>query len=108
MTAYERAGIVLAMTVPCVPSGGTLLGTGWWAPALALHERLRPGPAAGPSGADPGEPFAERLADLGLSPAAIPALRAEPAAGLAARTARPAWVATAERAVAAAVPASTA
>ncbi|MBO3741459.1 type 2 lanthipeptide synthetase LanM family protein [Actinoplanes flavus] len=96
------------MTVPSIPSGGTLLGAGWWAPALALHERIRPGPAAGPSAADPAEPVTARLADLGLSPDAIPALRAEPAACLAARTIRPAWVATAERAVAAAVPASTA
>jgi type 2 lantibiotic biosynthesis protein LanM len=108
MTTDERTGIVLAMTVPSTPSGGTLLGAGWWAPALALHERIRPGRAGGPLGADPGEPFAERLADLGLSPDAMPALRAEPAAGLAARTVRPAWVATAERAVAAAVPATTA
>ncbi|GGN98300.1 hypothetical protein GCM10010112_91210 [Actinoplanes lobatus] len=108
MTAYERAGIVLAMAVPSTPTGGTLLGAGWWAPALALHERIHPGPAAGPSCADPGEPFTQRLADLGLSPDAMPALRAEPAACLAARTVRPAWVATAERAVAAAVPASVA
>ncbi|GGN45993.1 type 2 lantibiotic biosynthesis protein LanM [Actinoplanes campanulatus] len=108
MTAYERAGIVLAMAVPSTPAEGKLLGAGWWAPALALHERIRPGPAAGPSCADPGEPFTQRLADLGLNPEAVPALRAEPAADLAARTVRPAWVATAERAVAAAAPASAA
>ncbi|TDO36753.1 type 2 lantibiotic biosynthesis protein LanM [Paractinoplanes brasiliensis] len=88
MTTYERTGIVLAMT---------LLGAGWWASALALHERIHPGATPDPSSADrrPG-------------PDALAALRAEPAAGLAARVARPDWVATAERAVTAAVPATTA
>ncbi|MFV2099242.1 type 2 lanthipeptide synthetase LanM family protein [Micromonospora sp. LOL_014] len=87
-------------------SGGTLLDAEWWAPALALHERTRPGAAAVPAGLDLGDPFTARVADLGLDPDAMRTLRAEPAAALAARTTRPAWVATAERAVADAVPAT--
>lgn len=63
----------------------------WWAPALALHERVTD------NGRDPEDP-------TDVFTARAVALRAEPAATLAARVSRPAWVATVERAVLAAEP----
>jgi type 2 lantibiotic biosynthesis protein LanM len=60
----------------------------WWAPALALHERT-------------GTPTDSTH---GLDMNAVAVLRAESSEDLAARVQRPAWVATVERAVAAATP----
>jgi type 2 lantibiotic biosynthesis protein LanM len=92
---------------------------GWWARGLALHERLAgasPAPdmpgmsrrllepwlvGYGPEGAGV---FAARLADTGLDTDVLVALLAEPAQCLAARTGRPGWADTIERAVRDAVP----
>lgn len=59
----------------------------WWAPALALHERT-----------------GTTDSTHGLDMNAVAVLRAESSEDLAARVQRPAWVATVERAVAAATP----
>lgn len=112
MTGTGPAGSVAAMT----SSGGNvtiaghtepLAGQAWWARALATHERLPADQARQPVvPADPTDTAALLAADLGLDGDAVRALRAEPPATLAARVARPGWVDTAERVVAAARPAA--
>lgn len=96
-------------------SAATDLADGWWAPALALHERARnlDGPGAPPdesSRARPGrwrdrhdapgeQAFRRRLGQLGLDEAGLLRLLAEPATALAARSARPWWARTIEEVV---------
>jgi type 2 lantibiotic biosynthesis protein LanM len=107
---------------PATGHDGTALGSGWWAAALALHERpnrlvLDPaGQAADSAGRgrlrlerwraahDLGATgqFARRLCDAGLDEASLLALLAEPPVSLAARTGPPPWVDPVERAVRAA------
>lgn len=91
MTWRRVTGTVCTVTPTTPPA------TSWWAPALALHERGAPEGAD--TAAEIAEPLAARLADLGLTAAQLAALRAEPADRLAARTAVPEWVRTAERAM---------
>ncbi|MEU6075481.1 type 2 lanthipeptide synthetase LanM family protein [Micromonospora sp. NPDC047074] len=97
-----------------------VLDDGWWAPALALHERARgldrvdqPGDATsrarlnrwrdrfGPYGE---ETFKQRLSGIGLDEAGLLRLLAEPPAALAARTTRPHWARTVEEALRSASP----
>lgn len=102
---------------PARPAGATTFPTrDWWTRGLALHERLagRPRPPTGGAerarrrlagwrdGYGPGV-FGSWLADAGLDENGLLALLAESPADLAARTHRPAWVGTAERAVRATV-----
>ncbi|WP_054049247.1 type 2 lanthipeptide synthetase LanM family protein [Alloactinosynnema sp. L-07] len=92
------------------------LPPGWWAPGLALHERIRTPvtPGDGPSdprldawravhGPDGAARFAARLAEQGLDEQRLAWLLAEPPSALAARVPRPAWADTVERALIAAV-----
>ncbi|GLY24589.1 type 2 lanthipeptide synthetase LanM family protein [Micromonospora sp. NBRC 101691] len=97
-----------------------VLGDGWWAPALALHERTcgidrLDDPLDGSSRArldrwrarysPHGEQaFQQWLAEVGLDEADLLRLLAEPPAALAARTGRPRWARTVEGAVRSAVP----
>ncbi|WP_133904596.1 type 2 lanthipeptide synthetase LanM family protein [Actinophytocola oryzae] len=74
----------------------------WWAPALALHERVTDRGPAVPS--DPADLFAVLAADLGADASTVADLRSEAPAALAARTRRPVWVETTERVVRAADP----
>ncbi|WP_170305306.1 type 2 lanthipeptide synthetase LanM family protein [Kitasatospora viridis] len=84
----------------------------WWAGGVALAERLPlpPEPATEPTDSlgpwrcdyPSAALFRARLADLGLDEDGLRALIAEPPARLAARIGEPAWVGTAERALAAA------
>lgn len=87
------------------------LPSAWWAPALALAERspaslhtavterARRRVARWRTAFGVGNRFDLRLAAVGLDEAGLRRLVDEPAADLAARVERPAWVATAERAV---------
>jgi len=71
----------------------------WWAKALALHERLPPGP--GSASADPAPGWApRRLADLGLDGTGLRVLLDESPRSLAARVKRPGWVDFVERSIA--------
>ncbi len=93
-------------------SGDTAAAVGdpaWWAPGLALHERLGAAPAPAGSAGDPRADdiaFTLRTAGLGLDRPAVLALLAESPAALAARTSRPVWADVAERAVRDARPAA--
>lgn len=98
----------------------TVLDAGWWAPALALHERIhgldrldhpddetsrarlrRWRERYGPHGE---QRFRQRLAGLGLDEERLLRLLAEPPAALAARTAQPQWARTVEEALRSATP----
>lgn len=107
--------------MPTLAAGGgrrwldAYLPPGWWAPGLALHERIptpiTPGDGPpdprldawravhGPAGA---ARFAARLAEQGLDEQRLAWLLAEPPSTLAARVPRPAWADTVERALTAA------
>jgi type 2 lantibiotic biosynthesis protein LanM len=111
-------------TEPTLRAGDTsasaALDDGWWAPALALHERTGvvdqlgdpPDGSArtrfdrwrdryGPQG---GQAFRQRLAAVGLDEAGLLRLLAEPPVALAARTSRPRWARVVDEALRAAVP----
>jgi type 2 lantibiotic biosynthesis protein LanM len=87
------------------------LEPGWWARGLTLPERAEGAPGAGDAagrrrlerwisayGPDAGQ-FPRRLADAGLDEAGLLGLLTESPAALSARTSRPAWAASVERAV---------
>jgi type 2 lantibiotic biosynthesis protein LanM len=109
MTRPARAGTVPSMTDT---GPARALPGHWWAPGLALAERPAGEPVSTDAGRDRftrwrsafGARFGERLAADGLDEAALRGLLAEPSEALAARTPRPAWADTVERAVRAATP----
>lgn len=84
----------------------------WWAPGLALAERPAGDPVSNDAARDRlarwraafGTRFAERLATDGLDEPTLLGLLTEPPSALAARTPRPAWADTVERAVRDATP----
>ncbi|MBB5825958.1 type 2 lanthipeptide synthetase LanM family protein [Micromonospora carbonacea] len=111
-------------TAPTLRAAGDLPATGpdgsWWAPALALHERIhgigqlrdsadevacarfdRWRGRYGPQGE---AAFQRRLADLGIDQAVVLRLLGEPPAVLAARAERPRWARAVEEALRSAVP----
>lgn len=94
MTRRRGTGTVCTVTPTTPPPPPA----SWWAPGLALHERGTPDTGDATS-SELAEPFASRVADLGLTTAAVAALRSEPADRLAARVAAPEWVRTADRAM---------
>jgi type 2 lantibiotic biosynthesis protein LanM len=108
MTTPVRAG-----TVPCMTDTGPAdtLRTGWWAPGLALAERSAGAPVSTDAArarlarwrAAFGTRFGARLATDGLDESTLLGLLAETPVALAARTPRPAWADTVERAVRTAV-----
>lgn len=98
----------------------TRLDHGWWAPALALHERVTTGVPAPTTEPSPtaqrrlaawratfggGDGLAQRLAAVGLDERGLLTLLDETPTGLAARLPRPRWAGTAEDALLAAAPA---
>jgi type 2 lantibiotic biosynthesis protein LanM len=113
MTPPPAAGTVLTMT-DTGPVGA--MHTGWWAPGLALAERVGVASGPPPSGQvrervarwraayGAGGRFDVRLAADGLDERSLHGLLGEPPAVLAGRVARPAWADTVERAVLAATP----
>ncbi|MEU4640557.1 type 2 lanthipeptide synthetase LanM family protein [Micromonospora sp. NPDC023814] len=101
------------------PTEPDLLGPGWWARGLALHERVAAGCGADPVGgarldharqrldrwrAEHGPALDVRLGELAVDENRLVALLAEEDAQIAARLDPPSWVAPVESAVRAAAP----
>jgi type 2 lantibiotic biosynthesis protein LanM len=119
MSPSRRGGRVPNVSLPIPPREAEPRMTScWWAPGLALTERL-PAPSRldasreerarrrlirwrTSSGLAAGDGLTTRLARAGLTESDLLALLAEPPEALGARTVRPRWAAVVERAVAAA------